>query len=76
MKWLVVVREHADREAVLEQLRSLQCEVLPSGGPIPFGAGEVTYSVDGPAQLAERLTKRQRDTFSVYPSSKKEAFRG
>lgn len=68
MKWLVTVQKLADREQVLEQLRSLRCEVLASDRPVILGADEEVLSVDGPANLVQ-LAEPYTSTMKIYPNS-------
>jgi len=74
MKWLVTFKKQIDRKKILEQLSSLQCEVVTSDHPIPLGTDEETMSVEGPNDLA-KLAEPFSSLIKVYPNSKMSAYR-
>jgi len=73
MKWLVTVKKVADREKILEQLRSLRCEVLTSDRPVTLGTDEEVLSVEGPANLVQ-LAEPYTSMMKIYPNSKMRAY--
>jgi hypothetical protein len=68
MRWLVTIKRLADREKMLEQLRSLRCEVLTSDRPVTLGNDEEILSVEGPANLVQ-LAEPYASTMKIYPNS-------
>lgn len=74
MKWLVTFKKQIDREEILEQLRSLQCEVITSDRLMPLGTDEEVLSVEGPDNLAQ-LAEPFSSLIKVYPNSKMSSYR-
>jgi hypothetical protein len=69
MKWLVTFKDLTGRDKILEQLRSLGCEVLTADRTMPLGDDEEVLSVEGPANLPE-LAEPFKNTMKMYPNSK------
>lgn len=73
MKWLVTFKKQDDREKILEQLRSLQCEIVTSDRPVTLGADEEVLLIEGPANLVQ-LAEAYRNTMRIYTNSKMKSY--
>lgn len=74
MKWLVTFKSKIGRERVLEQLRSLPCEIRASDRSTPLGDDEEVMAVEGPADLA-RLADGLDGSLKLSPNSRMSNFR-
>lgn len=73
MKWLVTVQKLADREKILEQLRSFRCKILTSDRPVTLETDEEVLSVEGPTNLLQ-LAEPYSSTMKIYPNSNMRAY--
>jgi hypothetical protein len=73
MRWLVTYPKATGRDAVLQQLRAMNCEVGEAASFTPLGPSEEAVEVEGPRDLPE-LAAERRSVVKVYPSSTMEPF--